>query len=241
MRSAEDGDFVGVQNPGAIKDVQVGGASPETFNILGWLIQQVSELGGNIRLMGGRRTAEPTLGQTEMLAERIGVRLEYMQGRLSECVRSIYEKVVWHVLRHEMDEVSLPLTIPGLPEPVQVRPAPEDWSELDPADLEIDVVPYSMTPDSPAQAAAKMLKFLGVVQPFVELLAAQGKALDAEAIIRETAKLLDVKEIDMLLSGTAAAPVGAIPPTVAGPAARRPGRIAAPEQAFARPVEAEVK
>jgi len=234
IRTAEDGDLIGVQHPEIIKEMHLGGASPETFGSLNWLIQHASEAGGNINVMGGRRTDEPTLGQSEILADRIGVRLTYMRSRLTECVRSVYGKVVWHVIRHEMEEMGLPLTIPGVPEPVYVRLQPEDWSELDPADLEVDIQPYSMTPDSPPEAADKMLKFLGITQPFIELLAAQGKTLNAEAIVRHAAKLYGIREIDLLfaMEGAGFAPVGPVPQGAGpqGQAAQRGGQRASPRE-----------
>ena len=62
---------------------------------------------------------------------------------------------------------------------------------------------------------------------------AEGKALDAESMIRELAKMMDIREIDTLLSGTAAAPVGPVPGQVQSATGPRPGRRATPAPAMA--------
>jgi hypothetical protein len=261
IKAADDGDVLAVKNVDRTKTVSFGGVKPETLTTVTWLSGLFSKLSGNLDLVSGGSAGAPTLGQTQVLMQNVAGRVEFMRGSLAKVAQRVYEKIAWYMLHDPTTLPAVPWTVSdedlmaqfdGMPDalkdevltqwrqsdgtsPLMIALTPEMRADLTLEDFQIEVEPYSLTPDSPEQAGQKIIGFVqNVYAPLSEQLTAQGTTLDVADLLERAARMMNIRDIKFKPQAPPA-PIGPMGGTQAGPAsvsisAPGAGPTAAPAQ-----------
>jgi hypothetical protein len=244
IKAADDGDILAVKNVDRHQQVTFGGVKPETLTTVTWLSGLFSKLSGNLDLVSGSSAGAPTLGQTQVLMQNVAGRVEFMRGALAKAAQRVYEKVAWYMLHDPTTLPAVPWTVSdedlmaqfdGMPDalkdevltqwrqsdgtsPLMIALTPEMRADLTLEDFQIEVEPYSLTPDSPEQAGQKIIGFVqNVYAPLSEQLTAQGTTLDVADLLERAAKMMNIRDIKFKPQAPPA-PIGPMGGTQAGPA-----------------------
>jgi hypothetical protein len=192
VRDAADGELVGVQSVDRYRQLSLGGADQRGYEHLAFLFEQFSRLGGNIDLLGGLATQSKTLGQDEMLFANATIRIEDMRQQTHQFTRRFGAKLAWHLWQDPL--IELPLARNGVM--ATFRPEERRGEFLD---YIFDIEPYSMTQDSPTRRYRRIVEWIDrVVLPTADIAAKQGRTLDAAALAKAAAKMLNIDEAQHL-------------------------------------------
>ena len=194
IRGSSDGDMLGVQNVDRIKMLSLGGANDKGYEYLGWVLEQISRMGGNTDLLGGAKAVSPTLGQDEILAGNAGAQIEDMRLQAIEFENRVSEKIAWYMFSDPQlaMAVSVPIgagvSVPGSFEPIEI---PGEWE-----DFGFTLNTYSMAPDDPMHRARRILDFLGATVPMGQMGAAQGVVMDVARTTELLGEYMNIPEAD---------------------------------------------
>lgn len=194
VANASDGERVGVRSAEAFKEAEFGGVSETNFTFMQFLEQQYSITGGNLYTIGGRESQAETLGQEQMLQANASKQLQDMVTQVHEFTRSIVHKLAWYLWSDPMIQIPVIKQIGDFKLKTQLTP---DIREGDFLDYTFDIEPYSMSIHSPEVRYQRLLQLIGqIVLPTAQMAAAQGASVDANELVKEAARYLDVKNLD---------------------------------------------
>ena len=204
IRSAEDGQIILVKNKDRVGTIQTGGLAQGKAEVLSALLAFFSRQAGNSDLIGGIRPAAPTLGQEELLSANADIRVEDMRQRVRRFKAAVYRKVAEWRYADPMHAPTLTRRLPETDLEVNVPWTPELRAESSFDQLKVDVQAFSRLQENPDHLAARIINWVNTVAlPLSQLAAAQGATLDAEEIMRLTARLQGIEEVDDLVLGGA--------------------------------------
>jgi hypothetical protein len=186
---AKDGTYLTVDNPGATREVRMGGIDNQTLAFHMHVSDQFGYYAGNLDALGGLAPQSGTLGQDEILNQNASKRLADMQDRVRKLLGGILRTIAWYRW-HEFDEtLRATRTIAGIQVPFTWKPG-ERRGTFD--DYRIEVNPYSMAPKTPQGQLRKLVEiFQTFVAPYAAQIESQGVAIDFAELLREVGKLSD--------------------------------------------------
>jgi len=194
ISQAPDGHTVGVRNIDGIKELEMGGVSEANFQFIQYMEQQFSIQGGNLYTIGGRETGAQTLGQEQMLQANASKALEDMVQQVHQFTSSIIEKLAWFMWSDPMIDLPVIKRVAGYELETKFS---QETKEGDFFDYAFDIEPYSMSRMNPEIRYQRLMQLVsGVVLPTAEIAAAQGSQLNVDELVRETARFLDVRNMD---------------------------------------------
>lgn len=195
IEKAEDGKTVGVRNPESVKEVEFGGVSDANFAFMQFLEHQFSITGGNLYTIGGREAQAETLGQEQMLQANASKQLQDMVVLLHEFTKSIVNKLAWYLWSDPYIQIPVIKRFGEFSLRTELTP---DVREGDFLDYTFDIEPYSMSMLTPEVRYQRLLQLIGqVVLPTVGIAAQQGDMLNVSELVKEAARYLDVRNVDL--------------------------------------------
>lgn len=189
IRSAMDGEFVGLRDVSQVKEIQFGGQSDDTWRLVQELLGWQSKLGGNMDQVGGiGTTGDPTATEVSTLQENAMVRINDMRGQVERFVAKIMVKEGFYLYTDELADEQVATPIDGVDLDIR-QPWTPAKQEADYLDFNIRVQPYSMQRQDPKAKSDRTIGFLErVVMPLLPFAQQQGAMLDVARMIGQLAK-----------------------------------------------------
>jgi len=164
-----------------------------------YLMQMFSRQAGNINLLGGLSQEARTATEAMQVQTNATSRLRDMQGQLYEFVRDIGESMAWYLFTDPFIQIPVIKRMASLNLDLDVTFS-EEQREGDWLDYNIDVVPYSMTRQTPQEYQKTLMDWWNsVVLPTLPLAQAQGTMADMTAFVLLMAREMGVREVDELM------------------------------------------
>ncbi len=193
METRDDGT-VGVRSTDGFKEMQFGGFNDQSMPFVQYLEQQYSITGGNLYTIGGRTTGADTLGQEQMLQANASKQLDDMVNQVHNFTKRIVEKLAKYLWTDPMIEKTMIKRDKGQELEVSYNSAQKEGDFLD---YGVDIEPYSMSKKNPDIRFQQYMQFISqIVLPTAQIAAAQGSSLKVDAVIKEAARFLDIRNID---------------------------------------------
>lgn len=181
IRKASSGSTVRVDNLQLLKSLSFGGANPQNFDWVNFMLTEFTKEGGNADIVAGRSAQSPTLGQEQMLMAN-ATRIIYNQlTRFDRFTTSIINKLAWGFWVDPTQWVPIVKEVPGvgeLPAIFSNRGRVGDFY-----DFIFKIVPYSTQRTNPDTKFRGLMEFLTQwLMPTLPLRAQQGITIDYAAI-----------------------------------------------------------
>jgi len=211
---ASDGAVLPTRNPSEWANVKVGGFSPELFNVLAQLGNDINAVGGSPDLLGGIAPASKTATQDQMLMGAASVRVEDMRRQVSRFARGVASDLAWYVWTEP--GVHKRYCVPFGGEQIAVTFSTDHqegrWDEY-----RFDIDLYSVPPTSPEAMLRAYDEFIASMLPLMEAGAAQGVMLNVPEIAALKAKLRGLPNGQNLFIHAAPTPIEAQSQGMQGP------------------------
>ena len=194
FKKASDGDGIRFSGPEP-KELKTSGVDAKTLAFFMQCRDLYSYFAGNLDSLGGLAPMTQTVGQDRLLSEAAGAQLRDMAVKTVDSIREVFRALAYYEWHDPIKRRMLQKPIPNTDMKVMVewnREAKKGDFSL--YDLNIDV--YSMQDDSPG---IKLQKLGAVMQqyilPLAPLIQQAGGTIDAQAIVRDVARLTAMPEI----------------------------------------------
>lgn len=205
IERTDDGGMVGLSVPGSVQEVAMGGPNQGLFLFMKEMFDRLSLMAGNLVTMGGLAPQANTLGQEELLASQSNGQVANMQDTTVAFVSDVSKSMLWYWWHDPSRIMTTKLQgIPGIDLAIKVHP----WTHPDPAALRRDgplpaikIDPYSMRARTPQQRAQDLTQIVtNVYVPMAQLAQQQGVSFDFNAFLGIMARLLDMPDLQSILS-----------------------------------------
>ena len=208
IRTASDGEIVGVDNPEAIQEQMFGGIDPRNFAFMLQIKQLFSWQAGNLDLMGGLGAQSETATQDQLLHASASQRMSGMQDEVRIFTKKVMRDWGFHLWSDPVE--SYPIRLNSQPlGPVDTFLTPEERGTHDYLLHEIDVEPHSMQFVSPQERMAKLNQILtGVVIPSLPMMSEQGLGIDYKELLNTYSRYADLPELKDIIVGLEDVPPG---------------------------------
>lgn len=195
MRMANDGEFAGVLDVNAIKEVEMGGAMKDQYEAFAYFREYLNWVSGNPASIGGLEAREKTLGQDELKLMQASARLYRWQEKVREFAKDIIRKIGWYLWHDAATELHLEQKIPRGITLDRVWKPKERQGEF--PDYNFAIEPYSVQTEHPMhQYRRKMELLTQLVVPLLPAAQAQGLDLDIGTMLKSVGDDLDIKDLD---------------------------------------------
>jgi len=202
VMKAADQQSIPVADMSELNVLKFGGVDQALQAYMLGMLQLYDRMAGNLTAMMGLGNQAPTLGQEEMIQGAVSKKEAAMQYRVNEFAVTVIRHL-GHMLWHDQS-----ITIPGSITP----PGLEDYEPIDATwtpdnrqggffdyDLKIDLL--SMPYQSPAKKLQTMLMLVqNVFVPGTAAIAQQGGKINYQKIAETAAELLDMPELEEIIS-----------------------------------------
>jgi len=196
IEGAADGDMLGVQDVSRFESVSYGGTNEKVYEHQAFLEDKVSRLGGNTDLMGGMSAQSKTLGQDEMLMGNASIRIDDMRVQVYDFLKQVGKKLAWYLWTDPQSKMPLTYESEGVSVPVVFSPEQREGDFLD---YNFDIVPYSMSPDSPERKYRDLMEIVDhIIVPNQDIAAAQGYMLDVHGLVAQAGRYRNMRELDTI-------------------------------------------
>jgi len=184
-----------LQEHGAVRWTQIGGAAPDTVAMAEQSRKLFSYAVGNLDQLMGLGSQSPTLGQERMLSDSATANMKDMGEVVYKFIQGAVEDAYWFNIRdpETRDRVWKKLGKTGLS--FDVSWTPEKRRFIEGMKFEVEVEPYSYKARTPDGRLADLLGALQILQQFGPQMMAQGIMVDVESVVRTIAKYKDLPEL----------------------------------------------
>ncbi len=198
VKSANDGEFILLNDPQTAKTLTLGGVNPQLYEAVEYYKGNVSSLSGNTDLLGGLGPQSKTLGQDQMLAGSANVRISDMRGRIHSFASRVCGSIAWYSW-----------TDPNINTPIQIDvgggvSVNEEFSpqrrEGNFFEYGFDLTPESFEPQTSGDALQRFIMWKNeFVLPLANLAAQQGWQIDVGKLIEIGGHLARVEQAGQVL------------------------------------------
>jgi hypothetical protein len=206
-----DGEAIVTDDPSAAQQAKFGGIDQVSLAFLLQVKDTFFTFAGNLDAVGGLSPQSRTLGQDEILQANSSQRVQDMQERMINSMKSITKALSWYVWTDPVRSRDVKYRVPGTTVDVNMKWSPET-REGDYLQYNFDVNPYSM------QASTPSIKLQGLsntmqqfVLPLIEQIQGQGMEVDMNALINLVSKYADMPELKTIFK-TSLTPVELLGP-----------------------------
>ena len=208
IRSASDGEIVGVDNPEAIQEKMFGGLDQRNFAFMLQIKQLFSWQAGNLDLMGGLGAQSETATQDQLLHASASQRMSGMQDEVRIFTKKVIRDWGFHLWSDPVE--SYPIQLNSQPiGPVDTFLTPEERASHDYLLHDVDIEPHSMQFVSPQERMAKLNQIIsGVVVPSLPMMSQQGLGIDYKELLNTYSRYADLPELKDIIVGLEDVPPG---------------------------------
>lgn len=202
IRKAGDGEMVGVENPQAVSELNMGGPFDRNIVLGDQLYQIFSRQSGNLDMLGGLGPQSKTATQDKLLNEAASRAIVDMQERTTNWVAQVEEALCWFWHKDPFKEMKAKFQVQGMPEietptPVSV----EQRRQIPFEDMDIRLDPYSLKFKSPEDRMMALNNLMTqVIIPLSPQLAQQGIFPDMNAYLNMVAEFTDMPGMKDLIT-----------------------------------------
>lgn len=199
IRTADRNDWIKMNNPKDIGQVEVGGVDQRDMALATFLQQEFDRFAGNLQAMGGLGAQASTVGQEELIYGQLSKNVADMRlgvvNFAAECILDL-GRLMWD---DQALEIKSSMTVGNTG--IQVR---SDWTpdyrvgEFE--DYQFRVEPYSMVFKTPQQHLQEYFQVLREIAPLWPMFQASGATLNVQVLVREMARLMNKPEIEQLIT-----------------------------------------
>jgi len=199
MRKAERNSWHKMNDPGAVKQLEVGGIDQRDMALATFLQDEYDRFAGNLQAMGGLGAQASTVGQEELIHGQNTKNVADMRMAVvsfaSDCILDL-GRLMWEDQTLEIQS-SVPVGNSG----IEVQ---SDWTpdyrvgEFESYDFRVE--PYSMVFKTPEQKLQELFQVLQQLAPLWPMFQASGATLDSEAIVDEIARLKNRPEFKRFIT-----------------------------------------
>jgi len=194
IKTARDGELVGVMDTDSIKELRYGGFNEQSFAFVNFLLHQWSQTGPNLDTIGGRRVDAPTLGQEQMMQSNAARELDDMIHQTYKVTKSIARKLTWFLWTDPMIILPLIKRVAGIDIEVEYSDAAKEGDFFD---YSFDIEPYSMMRMNPEMRYQRLMQFVqGYILPTAQIAAAQGTMLNVPELAKDFARYLGISNLE---------------------------------------------
>lgn len=201
--NTNDGEATRIDNPDKLKQVIMGGPNQANFLFFEKTWQYFSKHGGNIEMLAGLAAQSKTATQDKMLDANSSGIMTSMAEDTTGFVESVGQALGWYWWHHPTQEMRTKFSLPGLPDYAidrKVTPQQRQKQRWDELDVEVD--PYSMQPQTPQSRIAAINSVVQAVQPFMQLAQQQGITFDLNAYVKMMSDYMNLPELTEVLTIT---------------------------------------
>lgn len=199
IQAAGDGDVVRVDDAQSFAELRFGGPDHQITSLAGIIEPIFSRVAGNLDTAGGLGALADTATQEAIINQNTAARFTQMAEAVRMFVRDILHSLAWWMWTDPY--IHLPL-VKRLGKHVELNVTfdeREKKGEL--ADYTFDIVPYSMSPQTPTERFKTLVNVLqGVYQPYAQLGLQQGVQLNLQEVLRMCSDYLDLPELNRVLT-----------------------------------------
>ena len=208
IRTASDGEIVGVDNPDAIQEKQFGGIDQRNFAFMLQIKQLFSWQAGNLDLLGGLGAQSETATQDQLLHASASQRVSGMQDEVRLFTKNVIRDWGFHLWSDPVESYPIRLNSKPLGS-IDTFLTPEERSTHDFLLHEVDIEPYSMQFVSPQERMAKLNQIItGVVLPSLQIMGQQGLGIDYKELLNTYSRYADLPELKEIIVGLDEVPPG---------------------------------
>lgn len=191
IKDAKHGDFILLQGGAdTVKEVTFGGWNAQSFPFLTFLLNQWSQSGPNLNLIGGREKMASTVGQEQMLESRALQEIDDMIMQVYDFTRNIMKKLAHFLITDPVRTRTFNNELAGISFPLEFHSSKAE-GVLD--DYEIDIEPYSLARMNPEMRYQRILQMINqIVIPLTPFAVQQGSYPVVDEIVKDASDYLDV-------------------------------------------------
>lgn len=199
-RTAEYGHYYTVDNVNAVKRETKGGVNQGTILAAMQANDMFNEAAGNLRLLSGQSSGEPTARQAAQLGTGIDQMVRDCRTALNRFARKVYQQAAWYMMNEDPGVV--PVRQVEWTDGAGIKDR-QDWipgvgKVLPEGDLKLDVIPDSMIERTSQEQAVALLDS---VRTIAQLLAVPGNKpvfLDHQELVEQIRTLSNQPELNKL-------------------------------------------
>jgi hypothetical protein len=198
IADSADGETIRVEDVEAVKEIEFGGATDDSYEFLDWTQKKFSEMTGNIDLLSGTDTNQPTATQAEMLQANTSVRLADMQSLVYQFTGDIGRALAFYIHTDPLIELPLVKRVGG--QEIQVAYTPE-MREGEFLDYAIETTPFSMARTDPNMKLRRKMEFItNAIPALAQAFQILGPAFNIEAALVSIARDMDIEDADEFIN-----------------------------------------
>lgn len=199
IQTAGDGEVVRVDDAKEFAELRFGGPDGQLTSLASIIDPMFSRIAGNLDTAAGLGALTDTATQEAILNQNTSSRFTQMSESVRDFVRGIMRDLAWWMWTDPY--IELPL-VKRVGRTLELPVTFDERSKAgDIMDYNFDIVPYSMTPQSPSDRFKTLVSVLqGVYQPYAQLGLQQGVQLDLRETLRMCADYLDIPELNGVLT-----------------------------------------
>lgn len=184
LGAAQDGSHVVVKNPDKSKEVRIGGIDQTNLAMFLNAKDLFRSNAGNIEALGGLGPQADTVGQEEIIAANVGLRVSDMQEQLAILGRSVVRSMVWYEWTDPVRKRILDVNVRGTSISIQVPWAPST-ADGEFLDFNFDIDVFSMAHQTPRMRLNTITNVMQqLILPLMPQITAQGGVIDFDALFR---------------------------------------------------------
>jgi len=197
-RTAEQGQMYTVDNVNAVRNVRKGGVNQGTLLASMQASDMFNERAGNLRLLAGQSTGEPTARQADQLGVGVDLMVRDFRLALNRFASQVYGQAAWYFLNVNAGPVK---EVEWTDEAGITAPSP--WtpgvgSQLPRGDPELEIIPGSMIDRSAEEQAAALLDSIRTVSGLLAVPGNKPVFLDHMELVNVLRELRNQPELGKL-------------------------------------------
>jgi hypothetical protein len=197
IADADDGEAVKVQNISAVREINYGGTTEESYGFMRWVESKFSDITNNLDMLSGQRASAPTATQSEMLQNNSSVRLADLQNQVYEFSREVGTDLAFFLHTDPLIELPLVRRVQGQDQQVVYTP---DQRQGDFVNYVLDVQPMSMARPDPNMKVQHLLQFAtNVIPAAAQATQILGPAFKIQPFLERIASEIGLEEIDEIV------------------------------------------
>lgn len=233
VRTAGDGEMLGVQNVDRYKQVSLGHANPKGYENLAFLMDQYQRFARNPDLTGGFKAGSDTLGQDQMLMQAAKIGIGSMRQAVSEFASHVGRKLFRYMMQDQSLEMPMVVNAKGIDVPYVFAPAKHP-SRFEDYQFNIDL--YSEAPQTAEGRYRALHEWYQLdVLPSLPAMAMMGVQVDIGSILTMMAKFHGLPMAGSLVQPMPQQPMLPQPPGAASQPSQKPQPANGRGRAFAKP------
>ena len=197
--NVNDGEAIKLTHVDGVKEYSVGGIAQENMAFFIDALGRGNWLAGNLDALGGLGAMSDTVGQDEMLTASASKLVQDFVDVNHNFTKEIVEDAGWYLWRDPLIQFPMVKRVPDTDIEIPIVWGPED-REGDFYDYNVDIIPHSMTNDSPQQKLASLRMIWNeFIAPYMDYYIQAGAQPNFQALLAEIGRYTNMPIVHELM------------------------------------------